>query len=246
MLIASTNNNTIKTLRSLYKDKKTRHELGVFVCEGYYICRDIPSFIEIEECFVKKLDIDKQEFFTNKFGKEIFVVEDKIFDSVADTKTPSGVICTIKKPEFKGLTNDRVAVLCSITDSGNLGTIIRTATSCGIDDIICIDCADVYSPKVVRATMGGIFYANIVECGIDAGIKLLQDYQVVGLDMHGISIYSYKKSGKTAIAVGSEAHGLPEEIVDRCDQIVSLPMRNDRVESLNAAISMGIAMYLIK
>lgn len=249
MLISSTQNNHIKELRLLYKDKKARRSEGVFICEGYNICKDIPDQIKVKSCFIKQSEMDMLDYFTEKFtGRtEVFAVADAIFDGIADTKSPSGVILVAERPYMnKDINKSNAVLLCEISDPGNLGTIIRTAAAFGTDDIICVNCTDAYAPKSVRATMGGIFYTNVIETtDYDEAFSILKDYHLIGLDMQGISIYSYKKTKRTAIAVGSEAHGLPKVVRDNCKNIISLPMKENRVESLNAAVSVGIAMFLI-
>lgn len=246
MLITSTANAKVKRLRSLYKDKQIRLEEGVFVCEGVNLIKDITSDIKVDELFIKESEYEKLSFLEKQFGMECFILPDGIFDTVADTVNPSGVIAVVKRPQIKPLSGDIILLLCGIADSGNLGTILRTASACGIDDVICEDCADCYSPKVVRASMGGVFYENIIECKLSDIPSLVSGYDVITLDMGGLSIYSYKREGKIALAVGSEAHGVPLEIKNMSKQIICLPMRNDRMESLNAAVSVGIAMYMIK
>jgi TrmH family RNA methyltransferase len=246
MIITSTNNSKIKRLRSLYKNKKMRLEEGVFVCEGINLIKDIPLCVKVCELFIKQSEYDKLKFLEEKFSIESNVIPDSIFDSIADTVNPSGVIAIVDKIENRPITGEKILLLCGITDSGNLGTIFRTASACGIDDILCVDCADTYSPKVVRASMGGVFYENIIECSLDTVKSLIPTYEIVVLDMQGVSIYEYKRENKIALALGSEAHGVPSEIKEISNKIISLPMKSGRVESLNAAVSVGIAMYIIK
>lgn len=245
MIITSKANSKIKRLRSLYKDKKMRQNDGIFVCEGHNLIKDIPDNIKVIELFIRESEYNKLYYLEQNMNIEALILPDNMFDSVADTVTPSGVIALVEKPESKDISGEIVILLCGISDMGNLGTIIRTAAACGIDDIVCVDCADCFSPKTVRSSMGGIFYENIIECNLTKAFEILHDYDIISLDMKGISIHSYKKKGKIAVAVGSEAHGIPEEIKKKSKETICLPMREGRVESLNAAVSAGIAMYLL-
>ena len=246
MLITSSQNAALKRLRALYKDKKYRKSEGVFIAEGVNLVKDIPDRFEIDELFIKESRKDELSFIADRFGKEPYVVKDSLFDATSDTRTPSGVIAVVKRTEeIKSAEGDIVLLLDGISDSGNLGTIIRTAAARGIKTVICASCADAFSPKTVRAAMSGTFRTEIIETDVGGALGLLSDYRIVGLDMGGKCIYGYKREGKTAIAVGSEAHGLGEEVRKAASDTVSIPMENG-VESLNAAVSISIAMYLIQ
>lgn len=246
MLITSSQNAKIKKLRSLFKDKKLRENDGVFVLEGVNLVKDIPSEIAVLELFIKESEYTKLAYLEDKFNLEAYVVLDGIFNSVADTVSPSGVIAVVKKPIEKKVSGDIILLLNGIADSGNLGTIFRTCAARGIKDVICMDCCDAFSPKTIRASMGGIFYTNVCECSSDKVFNYLTGYDIISLDMNGESIYSYKRDGKIAIAVGSEAHGVAPNIIEQSKKIVCIPMEDGAVESLNAAVATGIAIYIIK
>lgn len=245
MLITSSQNSKIKKLRSLFKDKKLRDSEGIFVLEGVNLVKDIPIGITVLELFIKESEYNKLAYLEDKFKQEASVVIDGIFDSAADTVSPSGVIAVVKKPIEKKVSGEIILLTCGISDAGNLGTIFRTCAARGIKDVVCMDCCDAFSPKTVRASMGGIFYINICECTQNDVFNYLAGYDIISLDMNGESIYSYKRDGKIAIAVGSEAHGVAEIIIKQSKKIISIPME-DTVESLNAAVASGIAMYIIK
>jgi TrmH family RNA methyltransferase len=246
MLITSTQNAKVKRLRGLYKDKKLRESEGVFVCEGVNLVKDIPSDITVSQLFIKESEYDKLSNLENKLRLEADRLPDGIFNSVCDTQNPSGVIAVVKKPITKKISGDIILLLTGISDSGNLGTILRTASALGIDDIVLMDCCDAFSPKTVRASMGGVFYLNLIECTKENVDAYLIGYDIISLDMGGESIHSYKREGRIALTVGSEAHGVAEFIKEKSKKIICLPMIEGRVESLNAAVSAGIAMYMIK
>ena len=243
MLIESTQNAKIKNLRALYRDKRAREEQGVYIAEGVNLVKDAPR---VKNLFIKKSKEEELRFLNDKFGVEAFIVKDEIFDAVADTKTPSGVIALVEKPNEKvRVTGEIVLLLDGISDCGNLGTIIRTAAARGIETVVCADCADAYAPKCVRSAMSGTFFVNIIETDRNGALTLLDGYGIIGLDMGGTDVFAYKRTGKTAIAVGSEAKGLSKEIREKAKDIVAIPM-SGKIESLNAAISVGIAMYVIQ
>lgn len=242
MVITSRANENIKKLKLLIKDKKCRYDAGEYVAEGVTIVKDIPSEL-ISRVFIREGDFDKLSYLAK--GKPCYSVKDDVFDSVADTKTPSGAIAVIKIPEKRAIEGNLALLLCGVSDAGNVGTIIRTACARGIDSVICVNTADPYSPKAVRAAMGGTCKVNICQTDLQSALDMLDEYELIALDMGGICIYDYKQTGKTVLAVGNEAHGVPAEVLTKADKIVSIPMVENGVESLNAAVSAGIAMYLI-
>ena len=245
MLITNKDNAKVKNLRLLYKDKKERQNQGVFIAEGVNFVKDIEKKAVIRQLFIKESKYEELSYLEEKYDLEALVIKDGIFDSVADTVTPSGVIAIVEKPAIKDVEGDIVILLDGIKDAGNLGTIIRTAVARGINTVISVNGTDAYSPKAVRASMGGILSINCIETDIDTALELLKGYPIVALDMGGKCIYSYKREGKIALTVGSEAQGLSEKIRMEANNIISIPM-TDKIESLNAAISISIAMFLIK
>ncbi len=247
MNVTSSQNASLKRLRALYKDKKLRSEEGVFIAEGVNLVKDIPTDYSVVSLFIKESKESDLAFLEEKFDTEAYIVKDGLFDAVADQVTPSGVIALVAKQvppaRPKG---DTVLLLDGISDAGNMGTIIRTAAARGIQTIICADCTDAFSPKCVRAAMSGTFRVSIIETTLSDALSLLCGYSIIGLDMDGECIYGYKKGDKKiAIAVGNEAHGLSKETREVIDEKLSIPMENG-MESLNAAVSAGIAMYLIR
>lgn len=242
MVITSTTNENIKNLRALYRDKKLRYERGEFVAEGAVLVKDVPPAL-IKRIFLRESDGDKYAYLAS--DKPCFRVKDGIFDAVADAKAPSGIIAVCSIPEEKPVEGELCLLLCGVSDAGNVGAIIRTACARGIHSVICADTADPFSPKAVRSAMSASVKVNVVRTGCKEAAALLTGYRMAALDMKGISIYSYKNMGKTALAVGNEAHGLPEEILSCAAIRLSIPMKENGVESLNAAVAAGIAMYLI-
>ncbi len=245
MLINSIHNPKIKNIRAL-KTKKGRKEFGQFFIEGVNIIKDInPNKVELIQLFIKQSAYEKLQFLEKKLNTVAIQVEDTVFNRLCDTKTPSGAFAVANIPKNKPISGDTIILLDNIADAGNMGTILRTATAKGVETVLLFgDCVDVFSPKVVRASMGGIFYINAQKIGTKELDLLIENYALVGLDSNGESIYQFAKDRKTILAVGNEAHGLSPNIKQRCNKIISLPMSNN-IESLNAAISISIALFMI-
>ena len=243
MDITGKSNPNIKTLRALYNDKKYRYECGEYVVEGVTAVKDLPVE-NVKRVFIRE---DEWENLKGLFPSvPTYCVRKEIFDGVADTKTPSGLIAVAKMPRPKAVFGETVLLLCGVSDAGNVGSLIRTAAARGVETVICAGTADPYSPKTVRAGMGGHNYVNIVTSSdASEALKLIPEYKIAVLDMYGISIYGYRKVGKTAIALGNEAHGVPQEIKSRADIKLALPMKQGTVESLNVACAGTAALYLL-
>lgn len=244
MIINSTQNAKVKKLRAL-KTKKGRDEYGLFCVEGVNILKDLNSQVGIEELYIKETAYNKLSYLEKSLNCEATLINDSIFDSVCDTKSPNGAIAVARINRDEVIEGDTILLLCGISDAGNMGTIFRTAAAKGIKTILLYgDCVDIFSPKVVRASMGGVFYVKSQSIQTDKLDTLLRDYMLVGMDSKGQSVYNYKRAKKIILAVGSEARGLPQNIKQKCNDIISLPMEGN-IESLNAAISISVALYML-
>ena len=143
-------------------------------------------------------------------------------------------------------TQDIIIALDGVQDPGNLGTIIRTADSANLNQIIISKTsADPYNPKVVRSTMGAIFRVNIIETeNIVEELKKAQEngfkVMVTALDSSE-SIYK-TEFNKKVIVIGNEANGVSKEVQSIADEKVKIPMLG-KTESLNASIAAGIMIY---
>ena len=146
---------------------------------------------------------------------------------------------------------ERVLMLESIRDPGNLGTVVRTAAALGIDRlVISSDCADLYSPKTIRAAMGAIFSmcTDIVEGEL---VDYVAELRKAGRRVFGAALHTDAKvlgelevCRSDVFVIGNEGHGLTEDVKNACDACVLIPMREGS-ESLNAAMAAGIFMWEI-
>jgi TrmH family RNA methyltransferase len=237
MEITSTDNAQIKEYIKLAKHKKYRDETGLFVLEGERLVFDaIKSGITPEKIFC----IGK---FSESFS-DAFIISDIIADKMSTQPSSQGIFAICKKPVPEKTLGDKVIVLAGLSDPGNIGTIIRTADACGITDIISVGGADIYSPKCTRAAMGSLFHVNIHET--KTPFELLTGYTtyaaVVG---KGEDIRNVKFVSKSAIIIGHEASGIPEEIVKEAGMSVTINMTGN-AESLNAAAAAAILIWELR
>jgi TrmH family RNA methyltransferase len=185
--ISSKANAKIKFLKSLLS-KKGREESRLFIAEGFNLIKDLT---DINEVFVRETHLNKFKDFAVSLRKPFFVLKDFVFDSVCDTETPQGILATVSIKNEKPISSQTVLVLDKIADCGNLGTIVRSAAAFGVFDVVLIDTADIYNPKTVRATQGGIAHINAVKANYNNLKQILTGYKIVALDMNGENIYNY-------------------------------------------------------
>ena len=216
------------------------------VAEGERTLADLPDGIQVAALYVLK---EKADRFSRFFDmcEDVYLCTENVMRAVSSEKTPCGIAAVVKLPPAKPL-SDKLILLDGITDPGNLGTVIRTAAALGGYDILCVNCCSATSPKVVRASMGGIFRVNIAETDENGAEEYTRGYKIFALDMHGENVYNIRKSeftGKYAVAVGSEAFGLSQAVRDRAYKTLSLPMPGD-MESLNAGVSLSVTLYTVE
>lgn len=180
----------------------------------------------------------------------LYRVTEAVMNKLSDTQTPQG-ICAIVEMQT-GLLEDVVKqnslllILDALQDPGNLGTIIRTADSAGVDGVILgKGCVDLYNPKTIRATMGSLFHIPIVEQDLQQVLPFLKNrgYQLIATSLEGAVAYDQcNYRGASAIVIGNEANGVSKWVLEQCDKRVKIPIYG-RAESLNAAIAAGIILY---
>lgn len=256
-IITSKDNPIIKLYQKLSSFKKERLQYGLFVLEGQRIVEDAVK----ENGGVTHLIFTKQA--AEKYGEEMFqadlrdakiiVISNELGKKIASTEATQGVfaICRMaaeKTPVF--CDNGRYIVLYGLQDPGNVGMIIRTADALGIDGIILSGSCDLYSPKVIRSTMGSVFRENIfIENDTDALFAMLENNRIMTsaavIDSDAEDITRCSFCGRQAVFIGNEGNGLPDDIALRCGRRVTIPM-NGSINSLNAAMAAGILMWELK
>ncbi|MGN0796456.1 MAG: TrmH family RNA methyltransferase [Christensenellales bacterium] len=238
-IITSSSNQYIKLVKSLC-EKKGREKTGLFMLEGERLIKDMPGNMETEFFLVDEKKSENFQYITA--GKKCFLCSENAIKAASDTVTPCGIIAVVKKPlnEFK-MPQGNAVLLDGVSDSGNIGTIIRTAAAVGFD-VYLYNSADAYSPKTVRASMSAIFKTNICEINLKQAETLLTNTESYALDMNGDSLFEKKTGNKVTLVCGNEAHGLSDEILALTQGKISLPMKNC-MESLNVAVATSVAMY---
>ena len=247
MVITSISNEKVKLLRSLM-DAKGRKAAGLYVAEGQNLVKDVPQNADVRYYFLKESKADEYLPLLGHPDAERVILSDELFDRVSDTVSPAGIAAVLaipKSSDISEVTEQKIIVLDHVSDAGNVGAILRTAVAAGYQKAVLLGCADPYSPKAVRSSMSAIFKIDLCFCDINAFLcsKNIEKYVIMVLDMMGESIFSFVPSGKYALVVGNEAHGVSAEL-KAAGKALSIPMH--AMESLNAAVSAGVAMYLLE
>ena len=250
--ISSKDNSLIKHLKKL-KEKKYREEYCEYVIEGIKLIKEAIQ----ENANIKQIVVcdgcDNSELIESHLKYEMakidfIYVPENIFKTISDVESPQGILAVIGKPnkEEINLDEDIILALDDIQDPGNLGTILRTADSVGLKQILVSKgTADAFNPKVVRSTMGAIFRVKVIECeDLKHTLCDLQskDYKVVCTSLNAKkNIYQidYKKK---VIVIGNEANGVSKDIQNIADEKVIIPMLG-KTESLNASVATGVILY---
>lgn len=247
--IESSKNEHIKNIKKLYM-KKYRDEQGLFLAEGRKLFSEaVLNKAEILTVIINDTLFEEEKELIDKISdKKIIIVPDLVLEQLSEQKNPEGVITVIKKQRAdieEALKETKVALLLDeIKDPGNMGTIIRSADAFGANTIIISpNCVDVFSPKAIRASMGSCFHVhfvlseNIIE-DIEKTKKF--GFTLIAGDLNGHD--NIQSINKSLIAIGSESHGLSQEILKKADVLYKIPMKG-KAESLNASVAASIMLY---
>ena len=256
-LIVSKSNDNVKLIRSL-NEKKYRTKYNAFYLEGVKVTNEILDKNEaIDILFIaysKSLLISTNggQALLNRISSlkniKVLEFEENIFKYMTDTVNTQGILVVMKIPKYslENEENKNIILLDKVQDLGNIGTIIRSCNAFGVDTILCTSgTADVYSPKAVRATMGGILNVKIIYLDGIEKLNLLKKmgYKIATTSLKTQnSIDSIDYNNKYIFVMGNEANGVSKEILDISDFVVKIPM-NEKIESLNVGVATSIILY---
>ena len=240
MIILSRQNPLVKELASL-KEKKGRRRTGTFLVEGHKMVREaVASGMDVVRLILR------EDYAGETYGLPAVRLGHDAFAAVCDEKTPQGIAAEVAIPlRSVQPPQGRCLLLDGLQDPANVGAIIRTAVAAGYEDVYLAGCADPFSPKSVRASMSGVFFARIMQGTQEEILLAIAGMPVIAADMGGEDVFSYAAPEKFCLAVGSEGSGLSALVRGRADVTVCIPM-DARTESLNAAVSAGILMYALR
>ena len=235
-IITSLQNNKIKEINKL-KEKKYRDETNLFIVEGDHLVNEAYKTNQLVEILATTT-------FQGELDIPITYISEDVMKKLSSMVSPSNVIGICKKFKPIGY-GKRILILDNLQDPGNLGTIIRSASSFNFDTIVLSEVSvDLYNDKVIRASEGMLFHTNVIRCNIESFIKELKqnNYDIFTTDVNGGEIVSEVDfKSKVAIIIGSEGAGVGS-VKELADKSIYIPM-NKRCESLNASVAASIIMY---
>ena len=252
-LITSLSNPLVKQARSL-RQKKTRHESGLFLVEGIH---------HVGEALEARWDVESvlyaPDLLASTFARDLVArlgakpqpVSAEVMESLADKENPQGILAIVHQKivgfdEVKFM--QRAVALVSPQDPGNVGTILRTMDAVGADTLFLLDGGvDLFHPTVVRSSMGTLFWKPVVHAAFDDFVPWAKagNIQLIGTSAHAdVDYHTLVPRTPWVLVLGNEQKGLSPEQVKTCDMTVSLPMRG-RVSSLNLSVAAGVLLYAL-
>src|SRR4030095_9739576 len=224
--------------------KKYRDEEGLFIAEGPKLVKELLQNKTARPVQIYAVDdwIQRNEEILSQV--DVIKINKAELERISQLTTPNQVIAVFKKFESKPpVTKDKISlVLDGIQDPGNLGTIIRIADWFGISHIICsMDCADVYNPKVVQATMGSIASVNVFYTDLLMWLKQQDKSTVYATMLEGKDVTKMTALKEGLIVVGNESKGIRDELVQFANERITIPKKG-KADSLNAAVATAIIL----
>ena len=247
-MITTTQNKQIKQIIKLKKSARERKKQELFLVEGIRMFTEIPKEHLYKTYASEDFYHAHQEVFQ---GVDVELVSDSVMKEISDTMTPQGVLALVKmlKYSLSDLLNQKdplFLVLENLQDPGNLGTILRTGEGAGISGLIMSrDTVDIYNPKVTRSTMGSIFRVPFVY--VDDLFEVIEvmkekDITTYAAHLNGTDYTREDYQRGTAFLIGNEGNGLTDELTEKAEKKIKIPMCG-KVESLNAAMASGLLVY---
>lgn len=246
MRITSFSNRMIREVRELLQKPRARQKAGLFVSEGERLCREIPEEL-VERVFLSDSYRGSLPAGFRPKDHNLVRMPDELMAHISDTKHSQGILVLVRMLPERVLSGDFFLLLESLQDPGNLGTIFRLAEAAGVNGIyMSSDCADIYSPKLVRSTMGSLYRLPFrIVPDLKETIAELKKKNVRCFAAHLLgekAHYDCDFRPPTAFLIGNEGRGLSPELSEAADIRLRIPMKGG-VESLNAAAAAAILSY---
>ena len=243
--ITSRKNALLQQVRKLLSSKKERDQAGMFVADGTKLLQEAVRYYPGLDTVILSDGVDA----TVPAHVRVVRVPEDVMASISPMEAPQGALFLCRMPEKKSFVpKPGMLLLDGIQDPGNIGTILRTADALQIPVTLLEGCADPYSHKVVRASMGAVFRTPVIctdwetvkrgceEAAIPIAVTALSDSAV---DLRSADLRAM------AVVIGSEGQGVRKEIMEAADRQLIIPM-DPRCESLNASIAAAIVMWQMK
>ena len=247
--ISSRENTLFKSLKKLRDSARERAKIGQTIMDGdhllsaYLAAGGMPKMIVVSQSAVLRQEFEA----ILKCCPEVQKIEmtDVLFNEIASVNTPTGILSIISIPH---IATPECIMFCllleDVQDPGNLGSILRSAAAANVSTVyLSPHCADVWSPKVLRAGMGAHFVLKIIE-GVDL-LNIATQFSgllvATSLDADK-TLYDLNLTGVLAFIIGNEGGGLSQELLSAAHERITIPMPG-QVESLNAAAAAAVCLF---
>ena len=243
--ITSRKNPLLQQVKKLLSSKKAREEAGLFAADGTKLLKEAVTYFPGLDTVILSDGVEAEL----PASVRIIRVPGDVMESISPMQSPQGALFLCRLPEKKTFAPvPGMLLLDGIQDPGNLGTILRTADALDLPVALLEGCADPYSHKVVRSSMGAVFRTEVIQttwetvkaacakAGIPIGVTALSDR---AKDLRQSDLK------QMAVVIGSEGQGVRKEILEAADAELIIPM-NPHCESLNAAVAATIVMWQMK
>ena len=250
--ITSLQNPQVKIWRSLNASRAARVKHGLFLAEGEHMAGEALKENKARTLLLDAAVRDKYAALgdlASARGVLVALVSSHVMAALCDAKTPQGVaaVCDYPQDAPSDPPGDWLVALDGVQDPGNVGTVIRTMDAAGFSGLLLDEkTADPYSPKALRASMGGAFRIPAVRCADlpEALRRLSRDgYEIIAGDLHGQPFFQRPQArSKLCIVIGNEGQGISPAVLDTATLRLRLPIVGG-AESLNAAVAAAVMMY---
>ena len=243
--ISSRKNPLLQQVKKLLSSRAERRKTGLFVADGTKLLEDAVKYWPGLQTVILSDGVEA----TVPEGVRVVRVPEDVMASISPMEAPQGALFLGKLPQaVEFVPKKGMLILDGIQDPGIVGTILRTADAMDVPVVLLAGCADPWSWKVIRSTMGAAFRTPVIQAsweevlgkGRDAGSPI----GVTALSARAVDIRSANLS-EMALVIGSEGRGVRKEVLESADRELIIPM-NPHCESLNAAIAAAIVMWEIR
>ena len=255
------------TMLSKLKDAKHRRETGLYLAEGIKLAeealgkRQVAYALLSEGAYAAGGEPLALAEAAGDRGARLVVLSSGAFEKVSTEMAPQGLVFVLRTDDPANETvpegteavaaaryrGERLLMLSDVRDPGNFGTVLRSASAFGVDRVILSGCADLFSPKAVRASMGALF--RLRTATVDDPTAFIRALQSTGrrvlataLGEHSLTLGSCDLNGSDVPVIGNEGHGLAPDVIDAADATLLIPMAPG-TESLNAGVAASVVLW---
>jgi len=244
-MIRSRDNPRVKRWAKLATDSRFRKSEQRILIEGpHLVAEALQAQLEPLALIVSESGLQKEEIQKLIGKREPVVLGDHVFGIVADAETPPGIAAEIEIPQGKDAPSKPTVFLEGVQDPSNVGAILRSAAAFGAGEMV-LDrgCADPWSPKVLRAAMGGHFKLRLRQVAdLEKALAAFPGKLVCTVPLEGIAIGKAGLGGRLGWIFGAEGRGVSEALARRAAMRVTIPMAAGS-ESINVAAAAAICLY---